>query len=133
MIRWRSDYAVGVQEIDREHQHLFALAESLFEGIRCGHGRDILGPLLDALVEFACCHFAHEEELMEQIGYPHHPEHRQQHADLRARVSQMRGRYAAGETGMHMELLQFLTEWLSCHTTTSDRRIGTYMRKHGLA
>ena len=33
---------------------------------------------------------------------------------------------------MTNDVMHFLTDWLKCHTTTSDRRIGTYMRKCGL-
>jgi hemerythrin len=44
----------------------------------------------------------------------------------------MKDRFAAGETGIPNEVLRFVVDWLKCHTTTSDRQIGTYMRKCGL-
>lgn len=132
MTRWLSDYAIGVQEVDAEHQGLFSLAEKLHRGILLQQDQQIVGPLLLDLIDYTCCHFAHEEQLMQRIGYPHYADHCLQHQDLQSRAVAMQERYSAGETGMAIELLQFVVDWLKCHTMTSDRRIGSYMRKYGL-
>jgi hemerythrin len=126
MIRWVPDYAVGVPEIDEEHQGLFALAQKLQLATRAGKGSEILLPILDELVAYTAYHFEHEEELMQRIAYPYYEDHRLQHEDLRSIARAMRARSTPNE------LLHFLVDWLKCHTTTSDRRIGTYMRKREL-
>jgi hemerythrin len=131
MTRWLPDYAIGVQEVDTEHQGLFSLAEKLHRGILSGD-REIVGPLLLDLVDYTCYHFAHEEQLMQRIGYPHYADHCQEHQNLRSRAFAMKESFDAGQAEMAIELLQFVTDWLKCHTTTTDRRIGSYMRKHGL-
>jgi hemerythrin-like metal-binding protein len=130
--RWLPDYAIGVQEVDAEHQGLFRLAEKLHHGILLGQSQEIVGPLLLDLLDYTCYHFAHEEQLMLRIGYPHYVDHCRQHQELRSRALAMHDSFGSGEASMAIELLQFVTEWLKCHTTTSDRRIGSYMRKHGL-
>lgn len=131
-IRWLPDYAVGVQEIDQQHQGLFSLADKLRQAIRAGKGQEVLDGTLDELVDYTCYHFANEEKLMETISYPYYQNHCRQHEELRLKVRLMRKRVAAGEAGMTLQVMQFLVEWLKCHTTTSDRRIGTYMRRCGL-
>jgi hemerythrin-like metal-binding protein len=131
-IRWLPEYAVGVQAIDQEHQGLFAIAERFHLAMRAGRGKEILECILDELVDYTCRHFAHEEKVMEQIRYPYYQDHYRQHQDLRLHVLEMKERAATGETSMTIEVMQFLMNWLKCHTTTSDRRIGTYMRKLGL-
>jgi hemerythrin-like metal-binding protein len=130
--RWLPDYAIGVEVVDAEHRGLFRMAEKLHRGIRSGRGREIVGPLLDELFDYTCYHFEHEEQLMEQIAYPHYPTHCQQHRELRSQILVMKEGFAAGESDMAIEMLRFVTDWLKCHTTTSDRRIGTYMRKCGM-
>jgi hemerythrin-like metal-binding protein len=130
--RWLPEYAVGVPEIDREHQGLFALAERLHSAMRAGKGGEFLNPHLDELIEYTRDHFAHEETLMKRIGYPYYEDHCRQHEELRTKVREMGNRAAAGEISMTIEVMQFLLSWLRSHTTTSDRRIGTYMRKCGL-
>ena len=131
-IRWLPEYAVGVEEIDNEHQGLFSIAEDFRLALRAGEPADVLENLLARLMAYSDYHFLHEEALMERIGYPHIAEHRSEHSTLRARVLSLQQRAAAGETEMTVEAMRFLVEWLAGHTTTSDRRIGSYMRKHGL-
>jgi hemerythrin-like metal-binding protein len=131
-LRWQADYAVGVQEIDSEHQVLFSLVGACHSAMLERKGRDALDSLLNELVDYTCTHFAHEELLMQRIGYPHYQDHLRQHTDLRHSVEAMRQRTDLSDSSMKIELMEFLMDWLKCHTTTSDRRIGTYMRKRGL-
>jgi hemerythrin len=132
LFRWLPDYSVGVPEIDHEHHGLFALAEKLHQAMRAGKGQEVLEDHIDDLLEYTSRHFTHEEELMEQIGYPHFQDHCREHEELRTRAAVMKQRVASGEISITVELMQFLMEWLKIHSTTSDRRIGTYMRKRGL-
>jgi hemerythrin-like metal-binding protein len=128
-IRWLPEYAVGIQEIDQEHRGLFARAEKLHLAIRAGQGSESLLQTLDELVDYTCYHFAHEEELMQRISYPHYLDHCSQHEALRSEVRAMRERVASGDAGLATDVMQLMVDWLKCHTTTSDRRIGTYTRK----
>ena len=129
MFQWTKDYAVGVQQIDREHQRLFALAESLHEAMLEGQGKAILQDLLASLAAYTCYHFAHEERLMERIRYPDYRQHREQHEALRLRVRAIQDRISSGEMTMTIEVMHFFMEWLQRHTTTSDREIAGYMKK----
>jgi hemerythrin-like metal-binding protein len=74
-IRWLPDYAIGVEKIDQEHQHLFAIAARLDRAIRTKQAKEVLNSLLDELVDYTGYQFAREESLMERIGYPHYREH----------------------------------------------------------
>ena len=127
MFQWRQQYAVNVEEIDHEHQGLFAAAERMHQAMLAGLGKQVLQDLLAKLVSYTCVHFAHEEQLMERVGYPGLNEHRAQHLDLRSRLELLRKRAAAGEVTMTIEVAQFLIEWLKQHTATSDLRIAGYV------
>ena len=131
IFQWTNEYAVGVRQIDEEHQRLFALAESLHQAMLEGLGKAILQDLLASLVAYTCYHFAHEEQLMERIRYPDYRQHREQHHELRQRVREIQGRFSSGEMTMTIEVMQFLMEWLRRHTTTSDRGIEGYLKKSG--
>jgi hemerythrin len=129
--QWTSAYAVGVRQIDEEHKRLFALAESLHQAMLEGQGKAILQGILASLVAYTCHHFAHEEQLMQRIGYPDYPRHLKQHEDLRSRVLAMQERAASGELTMTIEVMQVLMEWLKNHITASDYQIAGYMKKSG--
>ena len=123
---WTETYAIGFGQIDREHQRLFALAEAMQLAMMAGKGKAFLGTLLAALLDYAGYHFAHEEALMERLGYPALPEHRRQHDALRTRVRELQKRADSGEITMTMEVAAFLIDWLKRHTTDEDRKIATH-------
>ena len=130
---WTADYAVGVPQIDDEHQQLFALVEKMHQAMIEGKGREFLEDLLMCLVSYTCYHFAHEEQLMERIAYPGYREHRRQHEDLRSRLRPMQDRADSGQETMTIEVMLFLMEWLKTHVTTSDRLIGTFIMTNGIS
>ena len=130
---WTAGYAIGVAEIDRERQQLFALARHLHQAMVFGKGKEILASLLASLLDCADSHFAHEEQLLERIAYPRLAEHRRQHEELRGRVLEMQRREKEGETTMTIELAQFLTGWLERHVGGSDLQIREYLQKAGAA
>jgi hemerythrin-like metal-binding protein len=127
MFEWSADYAMGIPQVDGEHQQLFVLAERLHRAMLEGNGKAILVDLLARLVDYTCYHFAHEEQLMERIQYPGYRQHQQEHRVLRSRVREMQDRAASGEMTMTIDVAQFLMEWLKSHIITIDRRIGNYM------
>jgi hemerythrin len=127
--QWIPAYAVGVDEIDADHRHLFRLAGRLQAAMQNGAGKDLLGDLLDGLVAYTCQHFAREESLMKSIGYPELALHRRQHQAIRARVAAMRQRAATGESTMTIEVLEFLVGWMRTHIAGSDRQIAAYQRQ----
>ena len=107
LIQWTPDYAVGVRQIDEEHQRLFSLVDQMHRAMLEGKGKAILADLLVGLVEYTCDHFTHEERLMERIRYPEFRQHRQLHEDLRFRVRAIERRLASGEMTMTIESCSF--------------------------
>ena len=130
MFQWSADCAVGVQQIDQEHQGLFQMFEEMHQAMLEGKGEAILQDLLSRLVNYTLHHFAHEERLMERIGYPDYRRHQIEHAELCSKVRTMQDRSDL-EKVPPGEILRFLGDWLKYHTTTSDRRIGAYMKMSG--
>ena len=131
MFEWSTDYAVGIGQVDEEHQQLFVLAEHLHRAMLEGNGKATLVNLLARLVDYTCYHFTHEEQLMERIQYPGYRQHQQEHTVLRSRVRELQDRAASGEMTMTMDVAQFLMEWIKHHIIASDRRIGNYMTTRG--
>jgi hemerythrin len=133
LFRWTTDFAVGIREIDEEHQRLFGFAEILHKAMLEGKGPATLANLHGDLLHYTGYHFAHEEQLMQRIGYPGYRQHRQEHENLRSRVRVIQDRLASGEITMTIEVMRFLMTWLDRHITISDHRIGSYMKMRGLS
>ena len=126
--QWSQDFAVGVEEIDREHRQLFALAESMHQAMLGGKGKEILHSLLADLVDYTFYHFSHEEGLMKRTECPNARQHAQQHEGLRTKVRGLQARSNSGEVTMTIEVAEFLIEWLKQHTVASDRQIREHLK-----
>jgi hemerythrin-like metal-binding protein len=129
MLEWTTAYAVGVRQLDEEHKHLFAVAESLHRAMMEGQGKAVLHGLLMDLIAYTSYHFAHEEELMRRIGYPDYLRHQKQHEELRLSVRTLLDRADSGQGTMTIEVMQFLMGWLRGHIPTSDLAVAGYLKR----
>jgi hemerythrin len=115
--------------VDRQHRELFARLSALLAASRDGRGAEEVGRLLDHLGEYVVDHFASEERLMAEAGYPSLAPHREEH---RAFV----GTYQALRTGFQesgadlpfvVRLSQRVTAWLKEHIYRADREMARWL------
>lgn len=132
ILRWIDDDATGIGEIDREHQRLYALAQQMHEAMLAGKGKDFLTSQYVRLMNFALQHFSHEEQVMEQAGYPELAQHRRAHDEIRARLRAVADRLAAGEITLTIEAMQYFVETLNEQVNGIDRRLGGWLAARGI-
>lgn len=122
------DYLTGIEEIDKEHAHLFELVNETYdlmmnEMIPDKYDR-IVG-LLDELREYTKTHFAHEEAYMESMHYQHVWSQRHQHIAFVRKLEDIDLQALDDSQQEHiLEILEFLIRWLQGHIKGADRRIG---------
>lgn len=129
VMTWQQQYAIGVELVDGHHQRLFDLVNGLHDALVAGGGRVAVDAALKELVDYTVYHFEAEEALMASVGYPELEAHKRQHQALLEETQAMVERYRRGEAELSMPLVHFLKDWLYRHTTTSDRKIGQFIRR----
>lgn len=130
LLEWDPRYSVHVAEIDREHRAWFALINGVHKAVIDGAGKEILRTVLAETTQYTFSHFAHEEELMNEIDYPEREEHILAHRDLSQQAREFTNRLENGQSATILEYLVFLSEWVKFHTTTIDRNLGAYLQTH---
>ncbi len=126
-------YMTGIESIDEEHRGLFEIIGNAYRMIESGimvsdHYDDIMS-LLDRLEEYTEVHFAHEEEYMEQIGYPKLEDQRRAHAVFLDRLEEKDlGENLDNQQEYLENLLDFLYAWLGNHILKMDKPIGSYKK-----
>ena len=131
LLAWNDSYSVGVRTIDRQHSGLFAIVNELHSAMMKGQAQKAAGPLLDKLVKYTHEHFACEERMMESAKYPGFASHRMHHADLTRQVGDFMARYKRGDVTLNIELLRFLSDWLTKHIQQEDKQYGPWLKEHG--
>jgi hemerythrin len=129
---WDQSWCIGVKEIDAQHQNLVALVNQLHQAMKEGKGKHVLEKILESLVGYTKAHFRDEERMMEQNGYPDLTEHKLQHAALTKKVLDFQDKFKAGGTGMSIDIMHFLGDWLRSHIRGTDTKYVALMHSKGI-
>lgn len=129
MFEWNDQYRLNHPVIDGQHKRLFQLAGELHGAMLAGKGSKVLERTLDELINYTKAHFASEERLMQQSGYPGYAEHKIQHDRLTARVVDFQKTFQDQKATATIELMQFLKDWLTHHIGEVDRKVADHLSR----
>jgi hemerythrin len=133
LFQWSTDLSVGIDEIDSQHRVLIDLLNQLFAAVVERKSDQIIGEILDGLLDYTRTHFALEERLMRDAGYggPEFDAHLAQHHGFIARMEDIARKSMIENKSVTFELLNFLKHWLRDHITGTDRKYAAALRKAG--
>lgn len=134
LMEWSEKLSVGVTQIDAQHKQLVAMVNTLYDGVQAGHGKDVLGKVLDGLIGYTAEHFAFEEQLFARTNYAAAAAHKKEHDDLKKQVLDVQAKYKSGATGtLSLEVMNFLKNWLVKHIQGSDKRYAPHLHANGIS
>lgn len=131
LIEWKSEYSVGVESIDKQHQLLVSMIARLNEAMLEGRTRQIIEPLFTALHRYVQFHFEFEEQLLKRTGYPEFESHRQSHVVLLNELKELESKYAQSSMTAGAPLMHLLRHWLIDHICGKDKEYGRHVRENG--
>ncbi len=111
---WKKQYAVGVPELDKQHQDIFNLGNKLQRV-----NPDESKPYVMELYKYARAHFKTEESHMKQINYPDLNHHRKLHDKFIADLNLISKDFTDDSLD---KLRSFLYSWLIDHVLNEDNR-----------
>ena len=125
-IAWTNELVIGIPVIDAQHQRIVEYINSV-ERVQGSKDQDALGSVLDELVDYTLSHFAFEENLMQEAGYPFANAHIKVHQLFTKRVENFQTRARMGED-ITTELLHVLKAWLVNHIKRDDKDYSDLVR-----
>jgi hemerythrin-like metal-binding protein len=129
-VQWNPSFEIGLQVVDKEHEGLLVRLNALIELLAANAPPADWLPELDRLITEVADHFAHEEQIMDNIAYPGYMAHRQQHQYLLQEVAQFRDKIAA-ESALEdtLSTVRFLKFWVLKHMVQEDSKIGQHIKR----
>ena len=123
LLTWNDQLRLGIDSIDRQHQHLIVLINRLDEVIAVGGDAETLVDSMQQLIDYTVYHFGHEEELMQKADYA--PDmlamHCEQHQEFVEQIVQV-GAVLKQEAGVvSKEFMAFLVTWFRRHVLHTDK------------
>jgi len=132
LFNWSNQYSVNIKQIDEQHKILIGIINELHDGMKAGRGKEVMGPLINKLVDYTVFHFSFEEKLFTSNGYPEASSHKNTHAALVKKVNELKKDYDSGKAILSMEVMNFLKEWLSGHILGTDKKYSSFLNSKGV-
>ena len=133
LIVWTDQMCVGVKLLDNDHKKLVLLINELNEGIENNRDKQELDGVFENLVRFTRVHFAHEEQLLFETGYPAAAAHKQEHESMIQKIEALQARFRSGAPmAMHKDGVELLKSWLFSHMYGADQEYAPYLEAQGV-
>ncbi len=132
VFEWNQSYSVKVTQLDQQHQTLFRTISELQEALRVGHGKEVVGKVLQKLIDYTKSHFSAEEAILEKNGYPELTAHKALHRALVKKVLEFQKEFESGSSFLAIEVMQFLQKWLTEHIQDTDQKYGQFLNEKGV-
>jgi len=126
-IVWKDEFSVGSAKLDAQHKYMFGLINDLFAAIRKGHEAGKVKQVIDGALDYGRRHFADEERIMLQSGFPQFPSHRQIHQDYSQEIKRLMAESQRRFGDISSELLRFLKAWWLNHILNMDKKYAPYL------
>jgi len=133
-IGWRSEYSVGIREIDMQHQQLLARIAEFANLVE--HGGAGLDATMDRLAEHCAALFSTEENLMRRYKYPFIDDHLKQHSTFELFFSELRQEINSNQRDrlyLVFRIQLILVDWQINHTIKSDLHLGHFLQRAGVS
>ena len=132
-LRWDQSYSVNIAELDHQHQRLFRTVAELEYAVRTGRADAIIDEVLEKVIEHTISHFAAEEDLMRQHGFPGLAAHHYEHQMLAQELATFNLSNLAGRPDIPAAFLVFLQSWLRDHILKTDKEYSEFLNARGVS
>ena len=126
---WADDLVIDHGPIDADHLLLVGLVNELHTATSEGRGMEIVGKILDQLIDYTVDHLQREEAHMAAVNFPDLERHKIGHQKFIADLRALQKRYEDGSISVASQLSTVLRDWLSLHIRRGDKEILNFLKK----
>lgn len=119
-MQWKTEYRIGINRIDGEHDELLRLISNIESAIEMKVESSIIHHIVVDLRRFAKTHFGSEETMMRAYGYKNIAAHERAHSHFIKKLDEVADHTLNGLAGRR-QLLRYLREWFVSHLNGADR------------
>jgi hemerythrin len=116
---WTEQLNIGIEVIDQQHRKIVDYINQLDDASCNGHPREEIAAVILQLKDYTRSHFAFEESMQEEAGYPLLDAHKKEHERFIQRVSDYQYQFTKGED-VSKALSGMLITWLFNHIKRDD-------------
>ncbi|MDR3346137.1 MAG: bacteriohemerythrin [Campylobacteraceae bacterium] len=124
---WSPSYELGINVIDKQHQRIVEYINELQDVLKT-RDKERIAATIVGIADYTVSHFAFEESLMSEAGYPMLAPHKKVHEAFIQTVGKYQSAFREGNdiTGQLMAELQI---WLTHHILNDDKDYSPFVKK----
>lgn len=128
-VTWNKELEIGVEEIDSQHKELFRRCAGLLDACTHGKGKEDIETVFQFLSDYVQTHFADEERLQKQNGYPKYALHHLYHERFIFELAELEEQFRmkGASVSLILQINRKLVDWLIDHIGGMDKEFGTYL------
>jgi hemerythrin len=133
LLSWKPEYSVNREDLDRHHQEMFHILNSVYDNLMNSRESSFLLPSIDRLSGIAKYHLSVEEQCLREMCVPDIDHHIAKHREFTESIEMIRNGYYENYLEASKELIILLGEWLFNHVLKEDRKYSDMMGIPGTA
>jgi len=123
LLTWKPEYSVGIPAVDYEHQTLIDTINRLHDQLEAPDRKQTVPAFFGELLREISGHFALEEKIMRDLGYPRLAGHKEDHEQLLDELRDIMDVFEHSDEVDSVELGTRLESWFSRHFRTHDAQL----------
>jgi hemerythrin len=108
------------------------MLNELYEAMKAGKGNNVVGEILNGMIQYTFSHFATEERYLILNNYPDFAAHKREHDILTKQVLELQEQFNNGKAAISIKVGDFLKTWLLTHISGTDMKYSPYLRAKGV-
>lgn len=122
-----------IAEIEEQHEELVNLLNGLNDAVKNHEPTNNIYQIINKVISYTEMHFADEERLMVQSGYPEIAKHKAMHKELTKDACRLKDRlYYLGEDGFREWFNRWPLGRALAHIQYADQQLEDYLIQHGI-
>jgi len=130
LLQWKDEYSTGIEDVDDEHRDLIDIVNRLHGLVLAEDSKLTVPAFFDGLIKGVSAHFALEERIMDESGYPQAAQHRADHDRLLDELRELKETFEHADEVDSVDLALRLEPWFSRHLTIHDIPLHRTLRAH---
>jgi len=138
MFKWKEEYCVNIDTIDRQHQQLFKLGNDIYNLLILDDGFDHYDEIMNILGElynYTSYHFNYEEELLKNLEYDSWDLkiHKAEHKGFLNKILKISEEQVDTEQRkVTLQLMEFIANWIEQHVLNTDKQYEDFLKIKGI-
>jgi len=125
-IEWTDEFSVGIPLIDQQHRKLVTMINAMITNSAAKVYSETVSDVLTEMTRYAQEHFATEEQLLSENGYPLLENHRQSHKEYRRKTVDLCTATTVGAEVVPQVMLNYLYNWWQEHILQEDMKYKSF-------